>query len=162
MTLNHDHAKTKNIFNMSKKIPKKIITNKKTFKLFQCEVPAQWGHKIIENIPTFYDIDAGWSLQFVESQNAINNDTQISDHMLFYLHRNKLDLQKQKIEKFYIDSQFSVLACSFAKEERFWRVYMGGHEDDLLIVLLNSDEPISPDFIEIIHEILKSISFVKN
>ncbi len=132
----------------------------KQFQLFECQIPQAWQSKIIEHIPTFYDVEAGWCLQFVEVRDAITPQAQLIDHLSFYFQRNEIDAQKQRIEELQF-TNYDLLACNFEKEERFWRIYMAEDaNDNLLIILFNSDEAILPEFVKTLHTILESIQFI--
>ncbi len=126
---------------------------------FELQVPEDWEQEIIENIPAFYDLDAGWVLQIAATSNpggaAYDPDTQ----MRTYLEQNGLEYQDDRVMRYQNASGLECLACEFIKDNRFWLVQIIVRGPRMLLIIFNSDETPAAELARDISGAVGSIRF---
>lgn len=125
---------------------------------FELQFPTDWEHEIIENIPCFFDPDAGWVLQLAASTSPHGNFA-LDSEMRTYLEHNQLEYQEDRVVRYENAAGLECMACEFMKDNRFWLVQMLVRGPRLLVALLNSDQVPDTDLAGEISATVGSIRF---
>ena len=138
----------------SEEVPRKSFRG--TF--FRLHYPTDWECEIIENVPSFFDPDAGWALQIAATRNA-SGDYDLRSELRTYLENNSIEFMEERVVAFETQSGLTALACEFTRENRFWMIQFLGSEDRMVIMIFNADEVPDHDLAIDISRAVGSLEF---
>lgn len=127
---------------------------------FMLVYPSSWEQEIIEDVVCFFKEDGCGALQMASTRSE-DGHYNPEKEMNAYLDRNNLPNDPEKNIKYKTQNNIDAIACEYMQEGRFWLVQILCHEDKMLIVLYNADEPPEQSLSLEISSIISSIKFNK-
>ncbi len=121
--------------------------------------PADWEHIVVEEIPAFFDPEAGGALQFYAFESKVEK-FDVNFELANYLKIHEIDFEEDKVAEFENNEGTSIRACEFDKDGRNWLVYVLANERQMLLATYNTDDPIDDSMFQKLSDTISSVRFL--
>ena len=128
---------------------------------YQFVYPSSWKSEIIEDIPSFYQVDGAGAFQVFAFLNK-SSDYSNLDALKKYLEYHEIEYDEEFVEDFTNSYNMRILACEFEKDNRYWIVYSLGIGSKTILCLYNSDVEISNEIFQELTDMISSFQIIGN
>ena len=126
---------------------------------FSLRYPGDWEELVVEDIPTFFDPEAGGVLQVVAATYP-TEEVDLKEELIRILFRQGIEGAPDGAIEYVNEDGIPSLSYEYIHDNRFWLVHFMVVRDRLLLMQFNSDETPRMDEALMISSIIRSVKYI--